>query len=381
MPYTLLVNTLPLLGEETGVGTYTRNIAQALREDSRFDATFYYGVFAKDLPSRGSSPRDRALSALKDQIKKIPILRTLGKKTLVALRRLRALGRKTHFTCYFEPNFLLLNDISAEKTVLTVHDFSCFRYPHWHPKERVDCMERYFPESLRRADHIVTVSEAIRAEAANYGIAQERITAIPNGYDPTIFHEGARADLSGYGLPDTFVLFAGTLEPRKNLATLLAAHRALGGALRKRYPLVVAGGYGWKNADLLAQLTGEPDCVKLLGYVPTQDLAALYTRATVLCYPSWYEGFGLPIIEAMACACPVITSKDPALVETGGDAALYVAPDDVEGMARALRELLENPEQRAILSEKGLLRAQTFSWQKSAQAHINLFLTLCTHKP
>ncbi len=380
----LVFNAVPLLGKQTGVGHYARQIAQgvAARPDL-FSPVYFYGYYSRRLIGGGENGGASSwIGTLRTLITRQPLLRRICKKTLSVAGAAWHTLRGICYDCYFEPNFVLLPSIRARHAVLTAHDFSCFLYPQWHPAERVRFMERHFRDSLQRADAVITVSEAIRREALElFGLEPERVHAIPNGVDLARFHPGTergRQELRRrLGLPERFILHVGTMEPRKNLQGLLAAHAALPEKLQRRFPLLLAGASGWKNAGILEDIAARSAHVHLLGYVADADLAGLYDAADALVYPSWYEGFGLPALEALACGCPTLISTDAALLEVCGDAALSTPPDDTDAMSARLRELLENETLRADLRRRGPEQAARFRWETSVQRHLELFTSIC----
>jgi len=255
--------------------------------------------------------------------------------------------------------------------VVTVHDLSHLYYPETHPAHRVHYLRRVLPRALDRAAAVITVSEAVRREViAEFRFPADRVHAVPNGVSPS-FVPGApdRARLAGYGLEsDGYLLAVGTLEPRKNLPNLLAAHARLPAALRRRFPLVVVGARGWRDALLQRELeraVARGDAVQP-GYVPDADLAHLYAGARAVAYPSRYEGFGLPVLEAMACAAPTLTSNRGALLEVAGDAALAVDPDDALALADGLHRILTDERLRAHLRQAGPQRANAYAWSATA---------------
>jgi alpha-1,3-rhamnosyl/mannosyltransferase len=170
--------------------------------------------------------------------------------------------------------------------------------------------------------------------------------------------------------PGAYVLASGTLEPRKNLVRLIGAHAQLPEEMRSRHPLLVVGPRGWEEEELRLSAAGT-DEVRLAGYVPDDELAALYAGCSLFCYPSLYEGFGLPVVEAMAAGAPVVTSRISSLPEVGGDAVSYVDPTDEASIASALNQLLHSPEERAELAERGRRRAAEFSWERTAAAVVS----------
>ncbi len=243
---------------------------------------------------------------------------------------------------------------SLRPCVLTLHDLSPWRNPKWHRGQASARIRRRTPYLLPRASHIITPSEAVRREAiARFHIAPERVTAIPLAASPLFRptpHESG-----------PYLLFVGTLEPRKGIATLLEAWRAGG----RKIPLRIAG----RTREDFPPLTPEPN-LHLLGEVPDAALPALYTNATAVIYPSEYEGFGLPVLEAMQCAANVITSCDPALLELAGGAAQHFATP------AELAQLCLTPANRPELREAARTRSANYSWQKTAHLTREIYVKL-----
>lgn len=375
----LIINALPLLGEEGGIGNYTRHIAAGIMAGGQCDTTLFYGYPSKKLAGTASSKT--LLSSIKGFACKRGPIRRLAKKILPLAYRAMNVVRPQIWDCYFEPNFALLPSITARCSVVTAHDFSCFRYPEWHPRDRVAHMEKNFWPTLRQATHIITDAECIRREAiASYGLAPERVTAIPLGADTDIFRPSppeALADLRRrYKLPPHFILTVGALEPRKNLANLILAHARLPRDLRHRFPLIFAGPPGWNNEGIMSLIQRHAPDTRLIGLVPLADLPHFYSACSLFAYPSWYEGFGLPVLEAMACGRPVLASTADALTELSGGAAAHTPPDDVEAMTALMRQILEDDGLRGRMGAASAERAKTFSWGESARRHLALFRRL-----
>lgn len=379
MSIKLAVNGIPLLGEQSGVGKYTREVASRLAlQQQQFQIMYYYGYFSRRIPNvEEQGTGCSLLSQLKQSLVAYPLLKRICRKAVHLVSPLLA----GQYDLYFEPNFALQPGIRANRTVITVHDFSCFLHPEWHPADRVAYMEQHMWPSLERADMIITVSEAMRREAVEqFGLDASRVTTILNGVDhqryqvPTV--DGVRALRQSWRLPEQFILFVGTVEPRKNLKNVLLAYKALPQDVRNAFPLLLAGGKGWNNAELHDLMDSIPQ-VRQLGFVPETDLPTLYGAASLMVYPSWYEGFGLPVVEAMACGCPVLTSDHPALTEVGGDAVVSVPPADVDGLREAMRMMLEDTVLQEKLRRVGPLRAARFNWDVSAHQHGELFQSLC----
>lgn len=256
-------------------------------------------------------------------------------------------------------------------SVVTVHDIAFIRYPHTfraHNRTYLDFATR---TSVRRADRICAVSEHTKHELVGLmGVPPERVVITPNAAR-SIFRPIAASELEqfriGQGLPEQFILYLGTLEPRKNLTTLLEAYYQL--AQHTSAPLIIGGGRGWLYGPVFERLEALnlQDRVKFVGYIPGEQLPYWYGAATLFAFPSFYEGFGMPPLEAMACGTPVMTSNTSSLPEVVGDAGLMVPPDDPTAMAAAMQQLLTDAELRAELRERGFKQAERFSWRTTAE--------------
>ncbi|HDQ73616.1 MAG TPA: glycosyltransferase family 1 protein [Chloroflexi bacterium] len=265
----------------------------------------------------------------------------------------------------------LLMPLRGVPTVLTVHDLIFRHLPEHHKPLNRWYLNLTMPLYCRRADHIIAVSECTKRDLiAAYGIALEKVSVIHEAADPRFRPQppdAVAALRARYGLPPRYLLFVSTIEPRKNLTRLLAAFEAVyADGLSDGW--VVVGKRGWLCDDFFAALERSParEAVVLPGYVPDEDLPAVYAGAQALVFPSLYEGFGLPVLEAMACGAPVVTSTTSSLPEVGGEAALYCDPTDTESMIGVLRQLLQDPEMRPALARRGLARAAQFSWERTA---------------
>ncbi|WP_322798184.1 glycosyltransferase family 1 protein [Thermoflexus sp.] len=281
-------------------------------------------------------------------------------------------GRLFHATEHLLPPFRAL------PAVFTLHDLIFRLYPETHMPMNRWFLSLMMPRFLRRADAVIAVSECTRRDALRwYRVLEERIHVIYEGVDARFRPaqpEAIAALRARYALPDRFILYVGTIEPRKNLPTLFAAYRHLLG----RWPdlgLVVAGKPGWLTRGTFRALRelGLEERVRFLGYVPDDELPALYSAASVFAFPSLYEGFGLPPLEAMACGTPVIVSDASSLPEVVGEAGLRVAPDRPGDWAAALAVALSDESLRAHLREAGLRRAAQFRWEVTAQQTVEVY--------
>jgi glycosyltransferase involved in cell wall biosynthesis len=279
---------------------------------------------------------------------------------------------------FHSPDFTLPPTRRGTRTLLTVHDLSFAR----DPESAVPVLRAYLnqvvPRSVARASHVLADSQATRADLIElYGTPPEKISVLYSGvnevFQPVRDPAMLQAVRGRYALgPAPFILAVGTLQPRKNYARLIQAFALL------REPdlrLVIAGGRGWLYDSIFAEVDrlGLGQRVLFPGFVADPDLPALYSAASVLAYPSTYEGFGLPILEAFACGTPVVTSTASSLPEVAGQAALLVAPTDTDALAQALRIALSDTAVRTRLIEAGQERARLFSWDKSARALLSLY--------
>ncbi|NPA32592.1 MAG: glycosyltransferase family 4 protein, partial [Aquificae bacterium] len=275
------------------------------------------------------------------------------------------------FDVYFEPNFVPLG-IRAKKLVVTVHDLSFLLFPQWHPEDRVRYITEGFFERTLHADRIITPSNYVKKEIEEmFPSLEGRVSAVHLGVDKELFNP--YGSLPSLKTPENFILFVGSIEPRKNLKNLLKAYNILPEQLKREFPLLLAGFDGWKNEEILELIRRSERYIKYIGYVNDEVLAELYRRASVFIYPSYYEGFGLPPIEAMACGAPVIVTNRASLPEVCGEGALYIQnPDDPEEIAHILEKTLLDESLRKELRQKGLKRAELFDWEKTAREHYRL---------
>jgi len=306
---------------------------------------------------------------------KIPFIQDIARKAFRKYHNILLKNKK--FDVYFEPNFIPI-DIQAKKIVTTVHDFSFHLFPEWHPKDRINYFRNNFYKQIYKSDLIITDSNYVKEETKQFlKINDDKIRVIFMGYDKTVFKKNNKDEIIRFRhfkeLPERFILFVGSIEPRKNLISLLKAYLLLPEYIKRDFTLLLVGFKGWKNADILDLLNNLKGNVEYLGSVDTDELACLYRKASCFVYPSLYEGFGLPPLEAMACGCPVIVSNAASLPEVCDDAAYYVDQYNVESIADGIHKVLTDETLRQDMIRKGLERAKLFSWEKSAKEHIKVF--------
>ena len=289
-------------------------------------------------------------------------------------------ARKASRECdvFFSTNSYLTAWFTTIPTVIAVYDMVAW-LKSAHPQRRAALIEKLtLRHAIRRACAILAISEATRRDLVDRYPQAESITrVVPLAADDRFVPGGDDGVLARLGLSKPAVLVVGTLEPRKNLPRLIEAFVGLDPALRERYELVLAGARGWQTDETFATIAAHRDSVTTLGYVDDDDLAALYRAAELVCYPSLYEGFGLPVLEAMRSGTAVLTSTTSSMPEVGGDAARYVDPHDVDDIRAGLAELLTDHELRAEFGRRGVDRASGFSWDRTARETLEL-IESCT---
>jgi glycosyltransferase involved in cell wall biosynthesis len=242
-------------------------------------------------------------------------------------------------------------------TVVTVHDLGYRHFPEAHPWRQRLYLEWSTRFSARRATRVIADSAATKRDLTRFcGVPEGKITVVYPGYDDALARVNAAAVRTRYGLPENYFLHVGTLQPRKNLMRLMEAVSQAPAPVC----LVLAGRAGWMAAPITAR-------ARWLEYVPDEDLAGLYSGAQALVFPSLFEGFGFPVLEAMACGTPVICSNMSSLPEVAGQAALLVDPQDVQALLRAMLRVQAEPALRAELTERGLSQVRQFSWRRAAE--------------
>jgi glycosyltransferase involved in cell wall biosynthesis len=267
------------------------------------------------------------------------------------------------------------------KSVVTIHDVIPLVLPWAFSRRHRWVLAAALGRIRKQAEMVIVPSNAVAEDVVHYlHVERERITVIPMGCDPRFHPNGEPARVAAmrrrYDLPERYILFVGTLEPRKNVKTLLQAFaHVIADKPQDGLQLVIAGGKGWggENYMAMADALRMHDSVRFTGFIEDDHLPDLYRGALLFVYPSLYEGFGLPVLEAMACGVPVITSNCTALPEVTGDAALLVDPTRPEALAAAMLSLMNDGELRQVLRVKGLARAAAFTWDVVAQQTLAVY--------
>jgi glycosyltransferase involved in cell wall biosynthesis len=381
-----------------GIGRFTRELIRAfLSLDSMGGPSHEYILFAATggLPRSITEPRLAYVTqpAITRHLKfEICNLRFLSDDWLHRIwHRARlpipietAIGRVDLF---HEPDFVLPPTLPRTPTVLTVHDLTFVR----DPESAFPRLRRYLncvvPRSVARATHVLADSAATKNDLVElFHTSPDKITVLYGGVDarfaPVRDPERLAAVRAKYNIGlDPFILGIGTIQPRKNFRRLVQAFSHLRPpAFASDLKLVIAGGKGWLYDDIFAEVKrlGLEGCVLFPGFVDDDDLPTLYSAAEMLAFPSIYEGFGLPILEAMACGTPVVTSVTSSLPELAGDAALLVEPTDVDAIAAALRRLLQEANLRHRLVAAGFDQARKFTWEKAAAQLLEIYTSFAS---
>ncbi|MEH0742562.1 glycosyltransferase family 4 protein [Vibrio cholerae] len=378
----VLINLSPIKRPLTGIGYYTLNIAKELLKrsvevvsirDGRCLNSVQTSEFIQDF-ELVSSVRNSSNGGTKRKL--VNLVRGIPgsyqvKKLLLTMKlrpKLTLLSRNNYV--YFEPSFIPFE--YAGKTVTTIHDLSFLTHPEFHPKSRVEYLQRSLSTTIEHSDHIVVDSDFILDELnQHYAESLNKTSTLHLGVDERFgphHSEDSSSLLSRLGLSSkSYILSVCTLEPRKNLTRLIEAYKLLPEHIREQSPLVLVGDSGWKNEAMLdsARTLVASGQIKFTGYVSDTELKQLYASAMVFAYPSLYEGFGLPVVEAMASGVPVLTSNCGATKEVAGDGALLVDPTSREAITSGLFRLIENPLLREQLVERGNMRVAQFSWKNT----------------
>jgi len=372
-----------------GVARYTRSLVAALAQaDARNDYTLFYGgrglprdtpeyAYLQDLLARRRNLHVHELPASARQ------LGILWNRLRVPLAADRLVGGAD---VLHAPDFIA-PPVARARRVITIHDLSFLIIPEVADPGNRAYLGQHVPRAARQANRVIAVSETTRQDVIErLRIRPERVITVPNGVEPH-FRPLPHADLialapavqARLGLPPRYLLHVGTIEPRKNLVRLIGAFMGLVASGRDDgHDLVLAGRRGWMYEAVFdaAEASGLRERIHFLDYVPEPDLPLLYNLATVFVYPSLYEGFGLPVLEAMACGTPVVAARTPALVELVGNAAMLIDPTDETSITVVLELLIEDPARRQTLYQAGLTRAARYPWSAAANLMLGVYAGL-----
>lgn len=357
---------IPLSKLKTGVGHYTFELAQALAvvspaDDFQLVSPLSYTPALRGLLDQEAPQNLKAVQAETTGLGKH--WWTIGLPSYIRRNPLALF----HGTNYDIPL------LTGCRTVLTIHDLASHLYPETLQTRSVRRARYRLPIMARRATMIITPTRAVRSEVCErLHVGPEKVVAVHHAPRPC-FRPCSPSETietrTRLGIDDDFLLFVGTIEPRKNLLRLIRAFEDMLTKTRLRPQLVIAGQEGWLTDELFDHIKSRDfgDRLCWTGYVSDEDLCSLYSSCRAFIYPSIYEGFGLPPLEAMACGAPVISSRIPSIMEVLGDAAHLVSPVDVHALSESMIQLWENADERHRLSEAGKARSAQFSWERTAR--------------
>jgi glycosyltransferase involved in cell wall biosynthesis len=374
----------------TGIGRYTLELARHLREMPEVERMDFFSmgrwqtwqdlqtcempVAPRDGPANASPPKTLR-SVLAGNALAVQAYGTLT-PALYAWRLRNRADALFHSPNYFLPPH-------PGPCVATIHDLSHVWHPQFHPQVRVDFMKRALPQTLKRADFLITDAESVRQEIIrHFGWPADKIAAVPLGVDP-VYHPRSAVELTPvldkWGLSvKGYTLYVGTVEPRKNLGVLLEAYEQLAPSLRNRWPLVIAGSRGWNSEQIHDRMAkaATQGWLFYLNYIPQAQLPFLYAGAKLFVYPSVYEGFGLPPLEAMASGVAVIASDIPSITEYAQGSAMLVNPGDVELLSKTINVVLQSDEMIIQLSTLGIVTSKKMSWANTAHKVLKIYRRL-----
>lgn len=355
----------------TGVGFYMENLVKGLTEIDR-ENTYYLFVKKESLSAfRTANANFHYLV-----IPKYPYaIRVLWEQLVLPLRLLRLKAEVLHSPHYSMP---LLG--WWFKRVVTFPDMTFFLFPEAHVKWKVGYFQAMIRLSSRLAAKIISISYATTKDiqailSVPAGLIATTQLAVAASYRPALERAKVKTTLERHGISGEYILFVGTLEPRKNIANLVRAYSQLPRRIKERYKLVIVGKKGWYYQEIFDLIGSSGDSGRIIcaGYVSEADLPDIYNGAALFVYPSLYEGFGIPVLEAMACGVPVITSNVSSMPEVLGGAGTLIDPNQPEEISAAMGKVLTDKALFDKMKSEGLARARTFSWQKCAEETLNVY--------
>lgn len=366
----ILVDGSPIYRNRSGVGQYLYRLFQELFKVDKKNSYKIYGFLF--VGKKFEAP-----------YKKLPknvdyrLIRYLPSKVHNVLSRRLAVPPIDLLTAYKPDVAIYTNFVRAPlafggKTITFIYDISFVTHRQFSNDKNARLLNKEVPKAVKKSDLIITISKNAKEEIIkHYGADANKIQIVYPAVDHKMFHRSGRGEMAKvqkkYNLSKKYILYTGTIEPRKNIVGIIDAYKALPQQLRDEYQLVLAGGKGWKDEEIkrsLAAAKGEN--IRLTGYVKDEDLPPLYSGASVFVYPSFYEGFGMPPLEAMACGVPVITSNNSSLPEAVGIAGITINAEDTKALTQNIKRVLTDEKLAKNMIKEGYLQAKKFSWTVSA---------------
>jgi alpha-1,3-rhamnosyl/mannosyltransferase len=388
----VLVNQLSALSQRTGIGHYTSQLLRCLQANAGMDVVDAFPnqwLWQAYRPYGAAIDYARRLQRIRGRVSTtaaIAALAALPRFALWQLNRVTSAAKRRYFDyvfssdyyhLYHEPNYIPLSTVIP--TIVTLHDLSVLLHPEWHPSERVKDFEKRFYVQLHHCCHFLTDSDSIRSEVIRLlGIPAARVTRVYLGVRPHMVpmaQEEVVRQLARLDIQPNYILYLGTVEPRKNLLMLMRTYCSLPRHLRERCPLLLVGKWGWRSATLASYYYEEARHlgVRHVDYVDDRCLPALYNGARAMAFPSFYEGFGLPPVEMLACGGAVLASTAEVLKETVGGQAQLIDPDDGEAWRAALARVIEDDDFRDSLRAGAVGAARRFTWEACAAETMRVY--------
>ncbi len=360
------IDATPLLLRSAGVKTYVYYWVQALRRAAGEQAVRLFPL----LGPPGPCVHDRSVTG------PLTTLAGLGWLHLANALPLRLLNLLSGGAQVFHASHQLLQPPTNCRVTATIYDMTCWLVPEMHAAANVRMARKFARRVMQRADGLIAISEHSKQDAVRIlGLDPDRIAVIYPGVADAFFSTPPPSS----GKP--YILFVGTVEPRKNLGVLLDAYERLPGGIRSEFDLVVAGSPGWGDPAVLRRLEAGMPGLRYLGYVPEAELPVLNAGASLFVYPSLYEGFGLPVAQAMAAGVPVLTSRVSSLPEVAGEGGVLVDPHSADELAEAIARVLNSPDQARRMGAAGRARAERYRWSHCAAQSLDFFSCVASGRP
>lgn len=369
----IFIESGAIFSERSGIGQFVKRLIEAYHEQypsqhlHLFGFRLFYRRFIPPIPS--------------DKTLRYKLIRWFPGKIYTGLFKHNVslpldimLGASPKDVIIF-PNFVRWPLARNKRSISFVHDLSFILFGQFSSPPNRDYMLKYVPQTIKKSDHIVTISESSKKDIINhYNVTPEKVSIVYPFIDTNFFYKRPESEIAAvrtkFKLPKKYILFVSSLEPRKNVSGLMEAYNALDSALKAEYGLVLAGGKGWLNEEIHAQadkFVKQGLNIVRTGYIADEDQPAMYSGASLFAFPTFYEGFGMPPLEAMACGVPVLTSNNSSLPEVVGDAAILVNAEKSSEITSGILTLLSDEKLRKNLIVKGLKQAQRFNPKSSAQ--------------
>ncbi len=358
-----------LVFSRAGISKYTKNLIESLAEvDRQNEYTLFCNTKSRcDWSKYGN---------IQEKVIRLP---NLGRFTEKFWEEILLPRELKNIDIFHSPRFMLPRRKPC-KFIDTIHDLTFKKFPRLFTKDTFTYVNNWVELAVKSADKIIAVSDNTKKDLIDlFNAPEEKIEVIYEGveeiYRPLKLESSLRGIKDKYNLPEKFILFVGTIEPRKNLKKLIEAFGEFKKSGPAEHKLVIAGGRGWQYEDIFKAVgkLGLSKEIIFPDYIPERDLPLIYNAADLFVYPSLYEGFGLPVLEAMACGVAVITSNVSSLPEVAGDAAVLVDPDDTRAIAEAMENVLQDNDLKRKMIENGLKRAAMFSWQEMAKKTLEVY--------